>query len=311
MVKNHKFMIWRKTMKINSKTTAMIGVFGVMMLGLTACGGDKNQETHATQTSKTQQSTTATTTNTNVVLETRVVAEQINSKLPDTAPTYKVLTTGSMPPYSFFNEKGQLRGLDIDAMQEIAEAGGFKVTFYTHPWQGLFNKVANGEYDMATSGISYTDERAKTYTLSKGYFTSPSAIMVMENLSHVTGLNDVKNLSVSVMKNSKQMLQAEQFGITKLKNHPTTFLAFQDVIQGNVDATLQDAPPLRYLAKQYPEYKVRVIPYEDSKEPSAQQVILMKKDNQSLASQVNKGIDTIIKNGKMKKIEEKWLGDVK
>lgn len=88
-------------------------------------------------------------------------------------------------------------------------------------------------------------------------------------------------------------------------------MAFQDVIQGNVDATLQDAPPLRYLAKQYLEYKVRVIPYEDSKEPSAQQVILMKKDNEALANQVNKGIDTIIKNGKMKKIEEKWLSDVK
>lgn len=43
-------------MKINSKTTAMIGVFGVMMLGLTACGGDKNQATQATQTSKAQQS---------------------------------------------------------------------------------------------------------------------------------------------------------------------------------------------------------------------------------------------------------------
>lgn len=50
------FRYGEKTMKINSKTTAMIGVFGVMMLGLTACGGDKNQEKQATQTSKAQQS---------------------------------------------------------------------------------------------------------------------------------------------------------------------------------------------------------------------------------------------------------------
>lgn len=268
-------------------------------LNLTACS--QSEQVTTTQVKATNEKVTQ-------LNEPRKLAEKFVSKLPKNAPTYKVVTAGSVPPYSFFNEKGELRGLDIDAMQAIAEAGGFKVEFYTHLWQEMFAKVASGEYDMSASGISYTDERAKQYSLSNSYFFSPSAIMVKADLTNVKNFADVKNLSVGVMAGSKQMLQAEKASIAHLRNYATTFLAFQEVIQGDVQATLQDEPPLRYLAKQYPEHKVHIIPYENQKEPSAQQVVLMKKDNQALLKKVNQGIDMVLKNGEMQKIEEKWLG---
>lgn len=293
-------------MNMIGKNIALMSIFG-LMFGLTACSNSNQQQTTQTTEAKPQ---TTNNTPSNGGLEPRIVAEKINSKLPDTAPTYKVLTTGSMPPFSFFNEKGELMGLDIDAMQAIGEAGGFKVVFYTHPWQGLFDKVANGEYDMSASGISYTDERAKSYALSNSYFFSPSAMMVKDNekFANVKGISDIKDLSIGVMKDSKQMAQAKQLGAMSLENYNTAFLAFQGLVQDKIAVTLQDEPSLRYSAMQYPEHKVKIIPYEDNKEPSSQQIILMKKDNQTVANQVNKGIEIILNNGEMKKIESKWLG---
>lgn len=287
-------------MKIFYQTT-LTAICGVGLFCLTACNG-----TETVNEPKPSQPSVEKTAEAGS--EPMKLAEPLVSKLPEHSPTYKVITTGSMPPFSFYNEKGELMGLDIDAVQAIAEAGGFKVQFYTHPWQGIFDTVESGKYDLSASGISYTDERAKTYGLSKRYFFNPSAIMVKASLPNVKKFLDIKNLRIAGMKESKQLAQANTIGATSMTGYDTTFLAFKALVQDKEDVVLQDEPFLRYTAKQYPEQKINIIPYEDAKEPSAQQIILMKKDNKNLINQVNKGIDTVLNNGEMKKIEEKWLG---
>lgn len=132
--------------------------------------------------------------------------------------------------------------------------------------------------------------------------------MVKASLPNVKKFLDIKNLRIAGMKESKQLAQANTIGATSMTGYDTTFLAFKALVQDKEDVVLQDEPFLRYTAKQYPEQKINIIPYEDAKEPSAQQIILMKKDNKNLINQVNKGIDTVLNNGEMKKIEEKWLG---
>lgn len=287
------------------KATILLGLSGVM--SLTACSNAEQTQSQTQTTEPTVAQTTTTSSNGNSE-EPRKLAENFVSKLPDIAPTYKVITTGSMPPFSFYNEKGELMGLDIDAMHAIAEAGGFKVKFYTRPWQGMFDAVEKGQYDLSASGISYTHERAKTYGLSNSYFFNPSAIMVKEGAVNVQTLADLKDLRIAGMKESKQIEQAMQVGATNMTGYDTNFLAFQALVQNHQDVVLQDEPFLRHIAKQYPDHKVKIIPYEDKNEPSAHQIILMKKDNRILMNQVNKGIDIVVKNGQMQKIEEKWLG---
>ena len=279
----------------------LIGTF--LPVFLIACS-----DTTSNQSAETQATTQSTTTTDTPSKGGVKVAGNFVSKLPDTAPTYKVITTGSMAPFSFINEKGELMGLDIDAVRAIGEAGGFKVEFYTHPWQGMFDTVNSGQYDMASSGISYTDERAQIYGLSNSYFFNPSAIMVKQGVANMKGLADIKDLRIAGMTDSKQLTQAKNVGATQIKGYTTTFLAFKGLVQGHEDTVVQDEPFLRYTAKQHPNQKVTIVPYEDANEPSAQQIILMKKGNQTLINSVNKGIETIKNNGEMAKIEEKWLG---
>jgi polar amino acid transport system substrate-binding protein/cystine transport system substrate-binding protein len=87
----------------------------------------------------------------------------------------------------------------------------------------------------------------------------------------------------------------------------TTFLLFEDLLQGKVDAIVQDLPLLQYTAANHPEHKVVIVPYEDESNPAAQQVILMAKGNDSLIAQVNEGIAKLKASGEFKKIEDKWL----
>lgn len=231
------------------------------------------------------------------------------SKLPDTAPVVKVATTGTMPPFSFQDDYGNMQGIDIDSIRAIGEEQGFKVEFYKETWQNMFDSVESGSRDLAISGISYKTDRDEKYGLSKSYFFNPSAVMYAKNTLTINGLNDLKGLHVAGMEGTKQVDQVREMGgYSELSTTITTFLLFEDLMQGKVDAIVQDLPLLQYTAANHPEHTVVIVPYEDEKNPSAQQVILMAKGNGKLINTVDEGITKLKDKGTFKEIEQKWLG---
>lgn len=259
-----------------------------LAVGLTACGGN--------------QSTTTETTPTSTQVDNYV------SPLPDSAPVVKVATTGTMPPFSFQDEYGNMMGIDIDAIRAIGEAAGFKVEFYQEPWQNLFPSVVSGHRDLAISGISYKPERAEMYSLSDSYFINPSAIMYKDTTMTVDGLYSLRGKRVATMTDSKQEDQIKAVGgYTELVSLSSTFLLYEALMQGKVDAVLQDEPLLKYTALNYPQHAVTIKPYENPEDPLSQQVVMLAKDNTKLLEQVNEGIAKIKADGRMQAIEDKWF----
>lgn len=264
----------------------------VLSVGLFGCGN-----------SSTQENANATGT---PVTETK---ENFVSKLPDTAPILKVATTGTMPPFSFQDDYGNMQGIDIDSIRAIGEEQGFKVEFYKETWQNMFDSVESGNRDIAISGISYKDDRAARYGLSNSYFFNPSAVMYANSNLNIKSLGDLKGLHVAGMDGTKQIDQVREMGgYSELSTTITTFLLFENLIQGKVDAIVQDLPLLQYTAANHPEHKVVIVPYEDENNPSAQQVILMAKGNTKLVNSVNEGITKLKEKGTFKEIEGRWLG---
>ncbi|MEL0619988.1 substrate-binding periplasmic protein [Psychrobacter proteolyticus] len=261
----------------------------LLSVGLFGCGN-----------STTQENASATVTEN---------TDSFVSKLPASAPTIKVATTGTMPPFSFQDDYGNMQGIDIDSIRAIGEEQGFKVEFYKETWQDMFDSVESGSRDLAISGISYKDDRAARYGLSNSYFFNPSAVMYAKSNLNIKSLGDLKGLHVAGMDGSKQVEQVKEAGgYSELSTTVTTFLLFEDLIQGKVDAIVQDLPLLRYTAANHPEHKVVIVPYEDESNPSAQQVILMAKSNKELIGKVNEGITKLKTKGTFKEIEGRWLG---
>lgn len=232
------------------------------------------------------------------------------SSLPADAPVIKVATTGTMPPFSFQDDYGNMQGIDIDSIRAIGEEEGFKVEFYKETWQDMFDSVESGSRDLAISGISYKDERAERYGLSNSYFFNPAAVMYAKPELNVNSLDDLQGKNISAMEGSKQVDQAQQMGkYNNFSTRTTAFLLYEDLMQGKVDAILHDLPILQYTAKNHPEQKVTIVPYEGQDNPSAQQVILMAKGNTELINKINDGITKLKAEGKFKEIEARWLGE--
>ncbi|MBB3106854.1 ABC-type amino acid transport substrate-binding protein [Psychrobacter luti] len=231
------------------------------------------------------------------------------SQLPATAPVIKVATTGTMPPFSFQDDYGNMQGIDIDSIRAIGEEQGFRVEFYKETWQNMFDSVASGGRDLAISGISYKDDRAEKYDLSDTYFFNPSSIMYAKSNVKINGIEDLQGMHVAAMEGSKQDDQLKAMGkYSQMTTESTAFLLFEDLMQGKVDVILHDLPILQYTAKNHPEHKVTIVPYEGEDNPSAQQVILMAKGNAKLIKTINEGITKLKEKGKFKEIEQKWLG---
>ncbi|MGP5494228.1 substrate-binding periplasmic protein [Psychrobacter celer] len=252
----------------------------------------------------------STTENTNAA-GTPVTESKDNfvSSLPDTAPTLKVATTGTMPPFSLQDDYGNMQGIDIDSIRAIGEEQGFKVEFYKETWQNMFDSVESGKRDLAISGISYKDDRAARYGLSTPYFFNPSSIMYTKSDVEINDIQDLQGMHVAAMEGSKQDDQLRAMGkYSQMSTRATAFLLYEDLMQGNVDVILHDLPILQYTAKNHPEYDVTIVPYESEDNPSAQQVILMAKGNNELIKNVNEGITKLKEKGTFKEIEEKWLG---
>lgn len=261
----------------------------ILSVGLFGCGESSTQENTSTPVTENKDS--------------------FVSELPDTAPTLKVATTGTMPPFSFQDDYGNMQGIDIDSIRAIGEEQGFKVEFYKETWQNMFDSVASGGRDIAISGISYKDDRAVKYGLSTPYFFNPSSIMYAKSNVTINDIQDLQGMHVAAMEGSKQEDQLNAMGkYSDMTTRTTAYLLYEDLMQGKVDVILHDLPILQFTAKNHPEYDVTIVPYEGQDNPSAQQVILMAKGNNELINNVNEGIAKLKQKGTFKEIEARWLG---
>jgi ABC-type amino acid transport substrate-binding protein len=229
------------------------------------------------------------------------------SQLPDDAPVIKVAMTGDIPPFSFQDDYGNMQGTDVDSIRAIGEEQGFKVELYKEDWENLISSVASGERDLALSGIAYSDERAQNYSLSDSYYRNLGAVMYSDETLNIKSLDDLQGLRVGVLSGTGKEATLQKMEGVELFSAPTSYLSYERLVRGEVDAVVDDLPTLQYTARNYPEYKVTIVAYQDENAKTAQQVMVMAKDNTELLKTVNEGISKLKANNTFDEIEARWL----
>jgi ABC-type amino acid transport substrate-binding protein len=83
------------------------------------------------------------------------------------------------PPF-FFDDHGELKGLDIDLAKSIAESLGVRISFNrdAKSFNDAVQLVAAGRADMAAAKISRTLARAQTVLFTEPYIVLPHALLV-------------------------------------------------------------------------------------------------------------------------------------
>lgn len=122
--------------------------------------------------------------------------------------TLVVALSPEYAPFEFrtlVDGKDTIVGADIELAKEIGKELGVEVEFSAMSFDNVLNSVQNGKVDLAISGISATEERAKVFDFSIPYYTSTNKLIINKaNSSQFTSISSLESAKIGVQKGSIQ-----------------------------------------------------------------------------------------------------------
>lgn len=219
--------------------------------------------------------------------------------------TLKVATDPTFAPFEFQGKDGQLQGFDIDVVNSIGKAAGFQPQYENMRFDGMIGALQAGTVDAAVAGMTITAEREKVIGFSKPYFKAGLAIAVRDTTKGITQLNDLKNKKIAVQIGTTSAEKAKTVPGAKISTFDTPDLALQEVANGNADAAINDRPVTLYAFKTGSLKGLTIVGNLLTEEYYG---IATSKSSANLAL-INKGLDTILKDGTYAQIYKKWFSE--
>jgi polar amino acid transport system substrate-binding protein len=214
----------------------------------------------------------------------------------------KIASDATFPPFEIVDETTkQIVGFDIDMFNAIAQNQGLQPEYINVAFDPLLAGMAQGQYDVGLSTITITDDRKKDMLFSDPYFAAGQVITVKSNNTTITGKDTLKGKVGAQIGTTGAIESAKITGVT-LKTYDDIGLAFQDLMNGQIDAVVVDNPiALDYIGKNPDKLKTAGAVFTDENYG-----IAVNKTNPTLLAKINAGLKAIKADGTLAKIIVKW-----
>ena len=174
----------------------------------------------------------------------------------------KVGFIASQPPYSFFNDRGDLVGLDVEMANVLARELGLGLEFVPVPREKITEVLDDGLCDLIMGGVVVTTDRARLIAFSPSYMDETLAFIVPDSrrveFSSAEKIRRSVGLRIAVpdLPYYSQLLQREFPGITvvPIKN-PEDYFKGQYM---SVDALAFPGERGSFLTLLYPAFSVAI-----------------------------------------------------
>ncbi len=211
-----------------------------------------------------------------------------------------------VPPYGMTDDKMQPTGSDIETAKLLAKDWGLEFEHVPTTGASRIPSLQTGKADLVISTLSVTPERAKVIDFSKGYAVLRTVIAAPKSVA-LKGMADLDGKTVGTVRGTTHDTQLTKEGPKgmKLVRYEDDATEAQAFLSGQVDifstAELLVAP----IDKKNPARQVEVKFVLDN----FKLAVGIKKDETRLVEEVNKWIDTNLKNGKLEAIYRKYHGN--
>jgi glutamine transport system substrate-binding protein len=226
------------------------------------------------------------------------------------AKKYVFATDATYPPFEF-EKDGKYVGIDIDLINAIAKEEGFEVEIKPMDFKGIIPGITAKQLDGAIAGISITDERKKVVDFSEPYFQAGLSLVVRADNEAIKGPDDLKGKTIAIKKGTTGAKFAEELGKkygATVKYFDDTPSMFQEVVNGNADATLEDYPVIAYKLQVDKNSNLKIV---GDRLNGDYYGIAVAKGNEELLNKINSGLKKLKENGKYDEIVKAYLGEQK
>ncbi|AKT93236.1 amino acid ABC transporter substrate-binding protein [Campylobacter gracilis] len=216
----------------------------------------------------------------------------------------KVATEGTFSPFSYYNDKNELVGYDVDVARAVAEKLGLKIEFLTAPWDAMLAAFDAGKADAVFNQVSITDERKKKYEYSVPYTVVYGAIIVHKDNNDIKSFEDLKGKKNADSATSNWAQVAKKYGAQNV-TVDSFAKSMELLIARRVDTVVRDNTVFYDFLKQRPDAPIKIAAKLKDVDYSA---AIVQKGNKELADQINKALNELKAEGKLKEISLKYFG---
>lgn len=235
------------------KKALALAVAGMMVFGLTACGGDSKKEAEPTTApAETQEAEDTESTD----------------EAADTADGERTtLTVGfdaEFPPYGYMDEDGEYVGFDLDLAAEVCKRQGWELVKQPINWDTKDMELSSGSIDCIWNGFTMNG-REDEYTWSVPYVDNSQVFVVAED-SGISTKADLAGKTVGVQADSSALAALEDeesqenldlaASFAALNQFADYNTAFMELEAGSIDALAMDIGVANYQISQREGYTI-------------------------------------------------------
>jgi polar amino acid transport system substrate-binding protein len=215
----------------------------------------------------------------------------------------RVATDATWPPFEIVNDQTkQIEGFDIDVMNAIAQKENLDIEFVNVGFDPLLAGMAQGTYDAAISSITITADRSKDMLFSDPYFAAGQIITVRKDNTKITGKDTLAG-NVGAQLGTTGAMEVEKIKTATLKTYDDIGMAFQDLMNGQIEAVVCDNPvAMGYTGKNPDKLKTVGVVFTDENYG-----IAVAKGKTDLLTKINAGIKAVKSEGLIDQLTKKWL----
>lgn len=251
-----------------------------MVFSLTACGGGEDKEA------------------------TKSKIDQIKEK-----GELVIGTDPAWAPFEYIGADGEVAGADIELAQDIADALGVKLTIVSAAFDSLPTYLENNEVDMLLSAMSVTEERKETIAFSVPYTVAQQYIIVKEDNTEVTVLDDLAGKNIGVhLGTTGDFLVSDEINVeggvlyetgATVQQYKALPDACLELKAGGLDAIVCDVQLAENLCKVNEGLKCFLLAFEAGPVEDEYLAIGMPKGDDDFVNAINDIITPIIESGAM------------
>lgn len=221
------------------------------------------------------------------------------------AKVIRVGTEATYAPFEFQDDKSkEYIGFDMDLIRAVGKQMGYEVKIQNLAFDGLIPALEAGNIDLAASGMTITEERAKKILFSDPYYKAGISIMVKEGNNDIKSFDDLAGKRIAVQIGTVSAEAASKIPNAKVREFNNSSEVYLELGIGGVDAVINDLPVSAYYLQQNPNCGNKILPEIRSVESYG---FAMYKKDTDLKAKVDAALAELKKNGEYEKIYMKWF----
>lgn len=214
------------------------------------------------------------------------------------------------PPFELVEDESST-GFDIDMMQAVSGELGLKlqrIAYSGADFDGIFNGLAQKQYDAVSSGTTITPDRSKTVLFSNPYLEFNQGVAINREVTpHVASPADLHGLTAGIQSGNTSEFVAQRWHaqglIAGIRYYPYDGIshALDDLKAGHIGVVIKLFPVISWLIRNSPQLSIAF------QVPTHEQLgIAVAKDNSELCNAINAALHALQSNGKLAQLRGVW-----